>query len=240
MKILITNDDSIHAPGIALLAEAALQFGEVWVVAPARECSAMSQKLTLRESMTLKKVEDFPVPVHAAYALDGTPVDCVKVALEHILPEKPDYVFSGINNGYNVGYDIAYSGTLGAAFEAARNGIPAMAFSVAADSHLPFAKPYLGEIIRELLEADPERDAVWNVNFPAMRTRPLMGILRDRPAAATFLYREKYMETRQSDGTLLLTCKGIPTSDDDIPEGTDAKAVRSGYISVGKVKSSGR
>jgi len=240
MKILITNDDSIHAPGIALLAEAAARFGEVWIVAPARECSAMSQKLTLRESMAVKRVEDFPAPVHAAYELDGTPVDCVKVALDYILPEKPDWVFSGINNGYNAGYDIAYSGTLGAAFEAARNGIPAMAFSVAADPHLPYTQPYLNDIIRELLEADLDRDMVWNVNFPALRTRPLMGILRDRFAAATSLYREKYVQTLQSDGTILLTCRGVPTADADIPAGSDARAVRDGYISIGKVRSAGR
>ena len=96
----------------------------------------------------------------AAYSLDGTPVDCVKVALEHILEEKPDFVFSGINNGYNAGFDIAYSGTLGAAFEATRAGIPAIAFSVAADSHLEAVRSLLPEVIRELLEGEREPGAV--------------------------------------------------------------------------------
>ena len=128
MKILISNDDSIHAPGIALLAKVAMEFGEVTVMAPAQQCSAMSQRLTVFNDLKLEKVEDFPVPVHAAYKVDGTPADCVKVALHYVLEEKPDYVFSGINDGYNVGYDISYSGTLGAAFEAVKNGVPAIAF----------------------------------------------------------------------------------------------------------------
>ena len=131
MKILIVNDDSITAPGIEKLAKAASCLGEVWVVAPEEQCSALSQKLTLREQLTVRKVEDFPVDVAGAYAVGGTPVDCVKVALTYILKEKPDYVFSGINDGYNVGYDISYSGTLGAAFEAVKNGIDLVYISFA-------------------------------------------------------------------------------------------------------------
>lgn len=236
MKILVVNDDSISAPGIALLARAAMEFGEVWVVAPAHQCSALSQKLTLREQMTLEKAEDFPVPVRGAYKLGGTPVDCVKVALEHILEEKPDYVLSGINNGYNAGFDIAYSATLGAAFEAVRNGIPAAAFSIASDVHLPYAQPYLTDVIRELLEGKLERGEVWNVNFPAMKTVGMKGILRNRTVAPTSMFRETYLETIQPDGKILLTCKGLHTPDHQIPEGTDAKAVRQGYISIGRVK----
>lgn len=236
MKILIVNDDSVTAPGIAVLAEAARSFGEVTVVAPARECSAMSQKLTLRETMLLEKVEDFPVEVRAAYRLDGTPVDCVKVAQEYILDEKPDAVFSGINNGYNVGYDIAYSGTVGAALEAVRSGVPAIAFSVASNSHLDAVKTYLPDVIREFLDAAPEPYTVWNVNFPALGTKPLAGILRDCPVAPVSLYRERYEPQVREEGGEVLTCRGIPTPNDCIPAGTDAHAVRNGYIAVGKVR----
>ena len=152
MKILIVNDDSISAPGIAVLAKIAAQFGEVTVAAPAEQCSAMSQKLTLREPLTLERVERFPAPVKAAWKIGGTPVDCVKVALE-FLNEEPDWVFSGINNGYNAGFDICYSGTLGAAFEAVRSGIPAMAFSIASEKHLEAAEEDLKTIMGELLRA---------------------------------------------------------------------------------------
>lgn len=236
MKILVVNDDSIAAPGISLLAKAAAELGEVTVVAPAHQCSAMSQKLTLREVLAVEKVEDFSVNVQGAYRLDGTPVDCVKVALDYILEDRPDYVFSGINNGYNVGFDIAYSGTLGAAFEAARHGIPAMAFSVAGDHHLPSVEPYLLPVIQELLEADMEWGTVWNVNFPAMKTVGLKGILRDRTVAPVSMFTEKYIETKLPDGRVVLTCQGIPITNDQIPEGTDAKAVRNGYIAISKVK----
>lgn len=239
MKILVVNDDSIHAPGIAMLAKAAANFGEVWVVAPARQCSALSQKLTIREPLAIKQAENFPVQVKAAWQVDGTPVDCVKVALEHILKEKPDYVLSGINNGYNVGFDIAYSGTLGAAFEAVRNGIPAMAFSAASDAHLQAAEPYLTDVMEQLLGKPLEAGAVWNVNFPALNSRLLMGILWDRTAATVSMFSEHYEESILPDGSKVLNIVGIPTPDEKIPAGSDAEAVRKGYISIGKVRGFG-
>ena len=236
MKILVVNDDSISAPGIAVLAKAAAAMGETYVVAPAFQCSALSQKLTLRETLPVKQVHDFPVPVRAAWQVDGTPVDCVKVALDYVLKEKPDLVLSGINNGYNVGFDIAYSGTLGAAFEAARHGIPAMAFSAASNAHLPAAEPHLVPILRELLELPLNRGEVWNVNFPAMKNHPLRGILRDRPVAQIGMYGEKYVEQVNADGSVELICEGIPTRDDEIAAGTDAAAVRQGYISISRLR----
>ena len=236
MRILIVNDDSIHAPGIRKLAKVASCLGETWVVAPEEQCSAMSQKLTLREQLTVRKVEDFPVEVAGAWAVGGTPVDCVKVALTYILKEKPDLIFSGINNGYNAGFDIAYSGTLGVAFEGARNGIRSIAFSTASDAHQDAVEPYLLPVIREVLEKELEPGMVWNVNFPALKTRPLMGILWDRPVAAVSMYQESYIETIGPDGQVILTCHGTPTPDTMVAPGTDVEAVRQGYISIGKVR----
>lgn len=234
MKILVVNDDSVTAPGIAVLARAAAAFGEVWVVAPRSQCSALSQKLTLRESLPVARA-DFPVPVRQAWQLEGTPVDCVKVALDYVMKEKPDLVLSGINNGYNVGFDIAYSGTLGAAFEAARHGIPAIAFSVVSNAHLAAAEPYLHDILAELIVLPPEPGTVWNVNFPALNTRPLQGIRRDCPVARVGMYREKYVENRLPDGSVELICQGIPTRNDEIPPDTDAAAVRAGCIAISRV-----
>ena len=236
MKILVVNDDSIDAPGIAVLAQAASEFGDVWVVAPAEQCSAVSQKLTLREAMTLKRAENFPVPVQAAYALKGMPVDCVKVALSYLMEEKPDIVLSGINNGYNMGFDTAYSATLGAAFEAARNGIPAIALSAAANHSLEAVKPYLRGILSELIQKKPEAGEVWNVNFPSGKKGGIRGILRDRKAAPVFMYIEAYEEKQLPDGAVELTTRGRPVSNEEIPAGTDAEAVRGGYISIGKVR----
>ena len=236
MRILIVNDDSIHAPGIRKLAKAASCLGETWVVAPEEQCSALSQKLTLREKLTVRKVEDFPVEVAGAWAVGGTPVDCVKVAMTYILKEKPDFIFSGINNGYNAGFDIAYSGTLGAAFEGARHGIRSIAFSTAGDAHQDAVEPYLLPVIREVLEKELEPGMVWNVNLPALKTRPLMGILWDRPIAAVSMYQESYIETIGPDGQVILTCHGTPTPDSMVASGTDVEAVRQGYISIGKVR----
>lgn len=238
MKILVVNDDSIHAPGIELLARAAAELGEVWVVAPAHQCSAMSQKLTIHGELTVEKVENFPVPVKGAYSVDGTPVDCVKVALHYLLKEKPDYVFSGINDGYNAGFDIAYSGTLGAAFEAVRSGIPAMAFSNGGRAPLTIAEQYLTPIIKELLEAGLGRGEVWNVNFPKAAPDALKGILRNRTIAPMQLYREIYVEQRWPDGRLSLRVQGEPVSArEGLPQGSDMEALRMGYISIGKAKS---
>ena len=237
MKILVVNDDSISAPGLAVLAEAAMEFGDVWVVAPAHQCSAMSQKLSIRGVLKVEKVNDFPVPVKAAYKVDGTPVDCVKVALQCILDEKPDYVFSGVNNGYNVGFEIAYSGTVGAAFEAVMNGIPAMAFSNTFNAPLTIAKQYLVPVARELLETGLDRGEVWNVNFPAVEPEALKGILRDRRIAPVRLFRNDYVETSLPDGVINLAIQGAPLTEANIvPEDTDVDAVLKGYISVGKVK----
>lgn len=235
MKILIVNDDSITAPGIETLACAAMEFGDVYVAAPAEQCSAMSQKLTLRERISVEQVTDFPVPLKAAWKIGGTPVDCVKVALDYLLEEKPDWVLSGINNGYNAGFDIAYSGTLGAAFEAARNGIPAIALSIAHEKYLDEAEAYIVPILRELLEQKPKAGNVWNVNFPSLKEGLPKGTLRGRTVAPTSMFRETYIEVPQPDGTMALACQGIPTPTELFPEGSDAKAVRDGYISIGTV-----
>lgn len=238
MKILVVNDDSISSPGIALLAKAAMELGETTVVAPAHQCSAMSQKLTIHGALKVEKVEDFPVPVKAAYKVDGTPVDCVKVALQYILEEKPDYVFSGINDGYNVGFDIAYSGTLGAALEAVMNGVPAIAFSNTIHAPLHIAEEYLVPIAKELMEAGQDSGEVWNVNFPAVPREELKGILRDRCIAPVQFYSEDYVAEKYPNGSVTLMGQGAPlTTGDAVPAGSDVEAVLNGYISIGKVKS---
>ena len=117
-KILITNDDGIYSDGIIRLAQTAKEFGEVWVVAPESQRSAMSHSITLRHPIEAWNV-DFPVEGVHAYACDGTPADCVRIGVLNIVPGKPDNVFSGINYGYNVASDIQYSATAGAASSAA-------------------------------------------------------------------------------------------------------------------------
>ena len=111
----------------------------------------MSQKLSLFDEMALRE-SAFPVPVAGAWSLGGTPADCVKVALDHLLDFKPDYIFSGVNDGWNAGFDIAYSGTIGACFESVMNGIPAIAFSSKSKGDMEIAEQYMPRIAAELIE----------------------------------------------------------------------------------------
>ena len=235
MKILIVNDDSIHAPGIRVLANAVASLGDVYVVAPEEQCSAMSQKLTIRDNLIIRPYPDFSASVRGAWSISGTPVDCAKVALRYMMEEKPDLVLSGVNNGYNVGFDTAYSGTVGAAMEAARNGIPAIALSTAHERHLEAVEPHLLPIIRELLEEPLESGQLWNVNFPALARQPLMGILRDRPVAQMSMFCDKYVGENCPDGTVELTNAGFSIRDNFDAPGTDAEAVRQGYISISRL-----
>lgn len=239
MNLLVVNDDSIHAPGLALLARAAAAFGNVWVVAPARQCSAMSQKLTIHGALPLEQVKDFPAPVKGAYQVDGTPADCVKAAVQQILEEKPDFVLSGVNNGYNVGYEIAYSGTVGAAFEANLNEIPAIALSSGFNESLDAAEHFMGEVLERFLVPGQTDREIWNVNFPSLEVSAVKGILWDRPVAPTWLFNTTYALKRQSLEEGLLEIQGAPlTPSHPVPPGTDLDAVFRGYISVSKLKCS--
>ena len=232
MKILVVNDDSIHAPGIALLAKAAMELGEVTVVAPAHQCSAMSQRITIRGDMRVDKVQDFPVPVKAAYKVDGTPADCLKIAMQYLLEEKPDYVFSGINDGYNAGFDIAYSGTIGAALEGVMNGIPAIAFSAREFCDPGAMEVYLPRVLQELLQALPKPGTLWNVNFPDCAASACKGILRGRVPAACSFYDNEY-DRAEGAPSIRVSNPGP----EQCREGSDIHAILHGYVSIGEVRS---
>ena len=232
--ILVTNDDGIEAQGIFLLAEMARKFGETVVVAPSSQCSAMSQRLTLKQEMEIRVQEDFPVENVKAWSLDGTPADCVKVALR-VLGIKPDLVFSGINEGFNTGFDIAYSGTCGACFEALFNGIPAIAFSHENGRNFSTVQAHMAALTEELLQREIEKNAFWNINFPACDAGDLNGIEYDRRPAEMQLYADNLPQKHYPDGRWTVLEWGVPIGPDEAPEGTDIHAVLHGKISVGKV-----
>ena len=123
-KILVTNDDGVRSPGIRELARAVAHLGEVTIVAPHQEASAIGHALTLRRPLRVEQIEP------GIYEVDGTPTDCVNVAVTHILQANPDLVLSGINKGYNLGDDVTYSGTVAGAMEGALLGIPSVAVSL--------------------------------------------------------------------------------------------------------------
>ena len=234
--ILVTNDDGIDAPNLLPLVETAVKFGEVTVAAPAAQCSAMSQRLTLGQEI-LAEETDFPVPGVRAWRIMGTPTDCVKLAVLELLPEKPDIVFSGMNRGYNTGFDIAYSGTVGACKEAAILGIPSIAYST--DSHgcdeVPAA--YLEPLTAECLARPLPRGIFWNINFPGCPLAEYKGILRGAPIAPMPLYADDYQLVSAPGEPLRFVAHGKPAAPEDAPEGTDVWAVLHGYISVSAVRS---
>ncbi len=182
MHILLVNDDGIKSPNLALLAEYALKLGRVTIVAPETQMSGMSQGMTLGRPLKVRR-ENFPVDGVTAYSCDGKPADCVKVGLSALLvDDEPDFVFSGINNGYNAGYDVAYSGTVGAAEEALMHEIPAIAWSVDKGADLSLAREYLLPLMEELTKK-PLSDGIWNVNFPNCPVDECKGVRYDcRPA----------------------------------------------------------
>lgn len=229
-KILITNDDGINADGIIRLAQAATEFGEVWVIAPDSQRSAMSHSITLRHSVNAWKV-DFPVPGVHAYACSGTPGDCVRIGSLNIVPEKPDHVFSGINYGFNAASDIQYSATAGAAFEAAFQGIHTIAFSEDACEIHEVTERYLKEIIAELLNKPLGVNQIWNVNFPGCQLAECNGILRNREVSTDAFYVDRYIETTVSEDKVSYMVEGIRNY--SALEGTDLKAIFDNYISIG-------
>lgn len=231
MNILITNDDGIHAEGIAVLAEAARAFGRVYVAAPASQCSAMSHRITITRAMAVEAV-DFPIPVAGAWSVDGTPADCVRAALDVILPEKPDVVLSGVNHGFNVGYEIMYSGTVGAAMEGLMNGIPAIAVSSDVHSWM-CAQELLPQILEKLLHTAPPAGRIWNVNFPA---REAKGILWDRTPAPCAYFVDGLIAVEQDGKTAVQYPDELTRADSPRgPEGSDLNAVLRGFVSVGSI-----
>ena len=167
--LLLSNDDGVGAPGLRALREALGRFADVVVVAPEHDQSASGHALTLRRPLRLRDLGE------GRYALDGTPADCVYLALhlEGLLPRPPQLVVAGLNHGPNLGSDVFYSGTVAAAREGALRGVPAVAFSlVGTPDALAAAADRAALIVRALLAMDPsQRPRLLNVNFPPGRPR---------------------------------------------------------------------
>jgi 5'-nucleotidase len=175
-RVLVANDDGIASPGIKLLEEIARGFSpDVWVVAPEQEQSAASHSLTTRRPLRMSEVAP------QRYAVDGTPTDCVMLAVKHLLRERrPDLILSGINAGGNVGEDLTYSGTVAAAMEATLLDIPAIALSQHFIDGEPIpwqtAARYAPEVIRRLVQFPWPEHTLMNVNFPAANPDDINGI----------------------------------------------------------------
>lgn len=171
MNILICNDDGYLASGIALLAKIAANFGQVRVVAPQSNRSGASNSLTLDRPLSLQQAPN------GFYFVDGTPTDCIHIALHALEDFKPDLVLSGINHGANMGDDVLYSGTVAAATEAYLMGIPAIAFSLndRTGSYWPAAEKAITALLQHLTGHMPTSPVLWNVNIPAVEADQIKG-----------------------------------------------------------------
>lgn len=173
MHILISNDDGILAPGLEYLAEACRTVAQVTVVAPDREQSGTSHSLTMHRPLRAAQRPD------GAYQVDGTPTDCVLLALGELLPEHPDFVFSGINHGPNMGEDVLYSGTVAAAMEGVTLGVPGVAISLAGSNpdQLETYRPLLASLVEQItaVEVFPQ-NTILNINLPDLPGDQVKGI----------------------------------------------------------------
>lgn len=226
MRILVTNDDGYLANGIQVLADAARRLGDVTVVAPDREQSATSHSLTLHYPLRARKVSDL------IHVVDGTPTDCVVLALGELLGEQPDFVVSGINHGANLGDDVLYSGTVAAAMESCILGIPSIAISYTGSepTDIEAWRDVLAELLGQLLEReDFPAETLLNINLPAIAPDKLAGV------RVTTLGRRAYVGslTRANDpnGKEYFWIGGGEQKWWGGPD-VDFRAVHSGYISI--------
>ncbi len=221
-RILVTNDDGVYSEGLRLLARALSRHGEVVVVAPDREQSATGHSLTLTRPLRMQRLEE------GWYAVDGTPTDCVNLAVLSLLRDSPpDLVVSGINFGLNVGDDVTYSGTVSATFEASLLGIPSIAFSQEVAEGFSFARSteLAAAFVATVLAEEVPPDLLLNVNFPAGEAK---GVIFTRLGKR--VYQQSVIENLDPRGRKYYWIAGTPVWQED--PGTDHAAVQQGYASV--------
>jgi 5'-nucleotidase len=235
MKILLTNDDGIYAPGLAAMEHALRQLGEVYVVAPSKEQSGVSHSITFLTPLMLKKV--FVDNRHWGWTVDGSPADCVKLGISEIVPDRPDLVVSGINGGLNAGINIIYSGTVAAAVEGVFYGITSIAVSLEYDENEPFhqAAEWAVDVIRKILEKKDREPRLYNINIP-------LSALRQNRAETRIVgmdvaqYWESFERRTDPLGRFYYWLTGRPDSRQPKPvkpvEMTDMTALIQGFIAV--------
>lgn len=221
-SILVTNDDGIHSPALRTLAEALAPLGEVTTVAPLREMSACSRSISLFRPIRFEEIAP------GRYGVDGTPVDAVVLALNHLLAEKPVLVVSGINQGANLGMNVFYSGTVGAAMEGTLHGIPSIAVSICSKREVPFgpAAAFAAEVARWVLAEGLPPGVTLNVNVPGdWKSGVRLTQLAHRRA------RRLSLEPHESRDPQSFSIREVIDSSQLGPD-SDYTAIRSGAISI--------
>ena len=227
MKILVSNDDGYLATGINVLTDALSEIADVIVVAPDRNRSAASNSLTLNDPLRVSKV------AKNRYKVNGTPSDCVHLALTGFLEEEPDLVVSGINHGANLGDDVIYSGTVAAAMEGRFLGLPTIAVSLVGHKHFDTAARVATELVQRL-EKDPlPKEFIFNVNVPDVPYEELAGI---RVCRLGFRHKSEPVVRDQDPHGRTIFWVGPAGDNQEEGEGTDFHALEQGAASITPLK----
>lgn len=223
--ILVTNDDGFFSKGIQILAESLQELGEVYIVAPDRDRSAVSHALTMHRPLKIDLIRE------RCYSVNGTPTDCVVVGIKKLLPRLPDLVVSGINKGANLGEDITYSGTVSAAIEGTILGVPSFAVSLVGERPFRYevAAYYAIKIAKFILEKKLPKDTLLNVNVPNKPLEEIAGIRVTKQGKRS--YENSIHEIYSPWGEKQYWIGGGVISWYEL-EGTDIQAVVSGFVSV--------
>ena len=225
--ILVTNDDGINAPGIRFLIDIMNDFGDVVVVAPDSPQSGMGHAITINSTLYCESIVINKNEPQSEYSCSGTPVDCVKIAVNEILKRKPDLCVSGINHGSNSSINVIYSGTMSAAVEAGTQGIPAIGFSLldySLDADFSHSKEFIKRIVSECLKNGMPEGVVLNVNIPKISNSKLKGIKICRQANG--VWEEKF---DKRTNPYWLSGKFV---NNDKGEDSDEWALENEYVSI--------
>ncbi|MEP7141347.1 MAG: 5'/3'-nucleotidase SurE [Ferruginibacter sp.] len=228
--ILITNDDGITAPGIHNLVEAVKDLGKIIVVAPDKPQSGMGHAITIGQPLRMNKIAIFEGV--ESWQTSGTPVDCVKLAVDKILHRKPDLCLSGINHGANHSINVIYSGTMSAAMEASIESIPSIGFSLlnySYEADFEAARHYVRKIVSSLLQKKMDKHLLLNVNIPSIPMELIKGVKVCRQAYAK--YKEDFKERKDPQGKKYYWLTGAFVNFDKGKD-TDVWALDNNYVSV--------
>ena len=233
VNLLITNDDGIYAEGIQLLSQVLFESGRysLTIIAPDHERSAVGHAITMHRPLRVEQAHFLHNPALTGWAVNGTPSDCVKIAVEALLEEKPDLIISGINRGSNLGTDVLYSGTVSAAVEGIILGIPAVAVSLTEggkSEDFIFAAEFVRELIPRLVAEGLPDGTLLNINVPPGSTA-IKGASVTR--LGTRRYRNSFDRRTDPRGMIYYWLAGDLVEGDEA-ENSDVRAVRDGYISI--------
>lgn len=226
MNILVSNDDGILSPGLAVLADACRVVGQVTVIAPDREQSGTSHSLTLHRPLRPQRRHD------GSFQVDGTPTDCVLLGLGALMPDRPDFVFSGVNLGPNMGEDVLYSGTVSAAMEAVTLGVPGIAISFASrgSEQLGAFHPILSRLVQRIVAVEEfPRNMLLNINLPELDGQGIRGVKVTKLGSRYF--SESLTRMKDPWGKEVYWIGGGEITWTGDAE-SDHQAVKDGYISV--------